>query len=128
MYKTLATELWSFAGHYGACRIADIACGTGVSTRVLSRGADRRAVIRGYDASAAMLHFAKLQLDPRVEYFHISGLKKEIFDMIFCSAAIWQLGIELLRALYLENLEPHGNLVFNVPTRFMNCRELRSSQ
>jgi ubiquinone/menaquinone biosynthesis C-methylase UbiE len=118
----LATELVDLAALRRGERIVDIACGTGVVTRLAAERVGGAGTVVGVDVNPGMLAVARATAlaNPAIDWYEASAdrlpLPDEAFDVALC-----QLGLQFVsdrRAALQEMhrvLAPGGRLLLNVP-------------
>jgi SAM-dependent methyltransferase len=121
-----AEDLASFAWVRHETRLADLGCGTGVSTRVLARFAPSARVV-GVDPATAMLAAARRHTrSNRVSY--VAGdssalpslAREQPFEVVTCVSALW-LSDDLDETLghVFRALAPGGRLAFSLPAELV---------
>jgi SAM-dependent methyltransferase len=106
-------------------RIADVGCGTGISSRGLARAG---ATVIGIDPSPPMLERARadsppeLHIDYRVGTGEATGLRNDDVDVVTCAQSFHWFDRDRALAEFARILRPGGwlALVWNVRTRDLN--------
>lgn len=118
----LANNLIEIAALRPGERVLDVACGTGIVTRLASQRVGPTGTVAGLDINPGMLAVARSVASPNVpiEWHEASAeampLPKESFDVVLC-----QMGLQFMpdkhAALREMNrvLAPGGRLILNVP-------------
>lgn len=100
--------------------VADIACGTGVSTQCLSERIDFNTLY-GIDFSEKLLAIAKEKiLRKPVEWitadFDDSVFEANSLELVFCNMGLqWSLNLKKTLALFYEYLQCSGVIAFTIP-------------
>lgn len=118
----LAAELVDLAGLRAGERVLDLACGTGVVTRLAAQRVGDAGAVAGVDINPGMLAVARSETPPgmAIEWYQASAevlpLPDETFDVVLC-----QMGLQFFpdkEAALQETrrvLAPGGRLVMNLP-------------
>lgn len=118
----LANDLVEIADLRPGERLLDVACGTGVATRLAAQRVGTAGTVAGLDLNPGMLAVARstTQSDTTIEWYEASAEKMPLpdasFDIVLC-----QMGLRFvadkpaaLREMH-RVLAPGGRLVLNVP-------------
>jgi SAM-dependent methyltransferase len=131
IYQDLADATIAFAGLADSARVADLGCGSGVSTRaLLAHGCQEVLAI---DPSANMLTAcARNVMDPRVA-LHLGKaehlpifLKESVLNGVLCNSAFWLDGDMQGAMVAVANaLAPSGTFGMSIPAEFLGHYEHR---
>ena len=122
LYQAASEDLVDLAGFGPDATVVDLACGTGVSTRVIARRLGPGGRVTAVDGSAAMLAIAAGEVaDQRVSWLRsqaedIGGRLTGPVDAVICNAAIWQTDLDAVAQAVGGLLRPAGRFAFNVGT------------
>lgn len=125
MYRETSKDLVATAGIQPGETVADLCCGTGVTTESILEAVGPEGRVIGVDASGAMLAEAAAHLtDPRVEFVHspaeeLASVAPAPVDSVICNSAIWQTDIRKVATEVATVLGAGGRMVFNIPRRFL---------
>ncbi|MFK3678861.1 class I SAM-dependent methyltransferase [Microbacterium sp. NPDC090218] len=114
MHRSVASAVAEFADLDGVTRVLDIATGTGLVLRALSRRASRLALI-GVDISSGMLDVARAEL-PEAEWIESDAARipfgDSSVDLVTCVTALHIIpDVARAAAEWSRVLRPGGNLV-----------------
>lgn len=120
--EPLAKEILAMADIHQGGTILDVACGTGVVTRLAAEKVGKKGKVEGLDVNPGMLTVAKSNTPEgeRIEWIEASAtsipLPDNSFDVVLC-----QLGLQFVenKLAALKEMHrvmaPEGRLVLNVP-------------
>lgn len=118
----LAKDLIAAASPQPGERILDVACGTGVVTRLAARKVGQRGTVAGLDVNPGMLSVAR-SVTPRelaIDWYETSAeampLPDESFDVVLCQMGL-QFIPDKLKALQeiRRIIQPNGRVILNLP-------------
>jgi ubiquinone/menaquinone biosynthesis C-methylase UbiE len=120
--KPLALDLIAAARLEPGQRILDVACGTGVVTRLAAKQVGERGTVAGLDVNPGMLSVARAATpeNMKIDWYETSAeampLPDRAFDVILCQMGL-QFVPNMLEALaeMRRLLEPGGRVVLNLP-------------
>ena len=119
-YKKLGNTLVDMAQIHKNMQIVDLACGTGVVTKLVQDELDNTGHIYAVDLSKEMLEKAKMRISSQnVTFINSSSetLRPKIdvhIDAVLCNAAIWQMDIQQTFNNIRDVLKSNGTFVFNI--------------
>jgi ubiquinone/menaquinone biosynthesis C-methylase UbiE len=119
----LARELVERASPRAGERIADVACGTGVVTRLAAEHVGAEGTAAGIDSSAEMLDVARSLPAPpgaRIEWHQAKAeglpLADNCVDIVFCQLGLMLVGDRMAAVREMHRvLTPNGRIALNVP-------------
>lgn len=119
-YKRLGSTLVEMTHIHKDMQVVDLACGTGIVTKLVLAELDNTGHIYSVDLSKEMLKKAKMRITSQnVTFINSSSesLRPKVdvpIDAVLCNAAIWQM--DLLQTLHnIRNLlKPNGTFTFNI--------------
>ncbi|MBW3536278.1 MAG: methyltransferase domain-containing protein [Actinobacteria bacterium] len=125
MYQDTSRDLVAAAGIKPGETVADLCCGSGVTTDTILEAVGPDGRVIGIDASAAMLAEAAGHLtDPRVEFVHspaeeLASVTPAPIGSVICNSAMWQTDVRKVATEISTVLGSGGRVVFNIPRRFL---------
>lgn len=123
----LAAELIQSAGPRQGEKILDVACGTGVATRLAAERVGATGTVAGVDVNPGMLAVARsvaTNPEPAIEWHESAAetlpFSEEAFDVVLCQLSLQFFedrlaGLQEMRRV----LRPGGRVIINVPGAMM---------
>jgi ubiquinone/menaquinone biosynthesis C-methylase UbiE len=119
LYDDLATRLVDLADLRDDMTILDLACGTGVVSRIVLQTASPGALIL-VDMSEEMIRLARRNVSDcrctcvvATAATVAASIERHSVDVVLCNAAVWQIEFDDLLEQLRSVLKPGGRFVFN---------------
>lgn len=120
--RPVADDLIALADLRSGQRVLDVACGTGVVTRLAAERVGRKGAVVGLDVNPGMLAVARTETlgDTLIEWHQASAesmpLPNEVFDVVLCQMGLQFISNKLaaLREIH-RVLKPGGRVLATVP-------------
>ena len=120
--RPVADDLIAVAGLQPGQRVLDVACGTGVVTRLAAERVGGTGVVAGLDVHPGMLAVARSQTpaDTSIEWHQANAnsmpLPNEAFDVVLCQMGLQFISNKLAALREMRRvLKPGGRALVNVP-------------
>jgi ubiquinone/menaquinone biosynthesis C-methylase UbiE len=120
--RPVADDLIAVAGLQPGQRVLDIACGTGVVTRLAAERVGAAGAVAGLDVTPGMLAVARAQTPPEtsIEWYEASAesmpLPDEAFDVVLCQMGLQFIPSKLAALREMRRvLRPGGRALVTVP-------------
>lgn len=121
--RPLATDLVAAAALQAGERVLDVACGTGVVTRLAAEQVGPGGSVAGADLTANMLEVARSAAPPKsgIQWYETSAeampLPDHAFDVVFCQLGLQFVADKAAAAREMHRvLVPGGRVLVTVPT------------
>ena len=120
--QPVADDLSAVADLRPGQRVLDVACGTGVMTRLAAQRVGRNGAVAGLDVNPGMLAVARSHTPPdtSIEWHQANAdsmpLPDEAFDVVFCQMGLQFINSKLAALREMRRvLKPGGRALLNVP-------------
>ena len=120
--RPVADDLIGVAGLQPGQRVLDVACGTGVVTRLAAERVGAAGVVAGLDVNPGMLTVARSQTPPgmSIEWHQANAdsmpLSDEAFDVVLCQMGLQFISSKLTALREMRRvLKPAGRALVTVP-------------